>query len=80
MSWKNPAVCRCGGKLRPERQEVDYPANTKVYQEVVEHLPEKKHLILIQIVTRSCTYQAAADSIDPSKLGYTDDEKDYLSL
>ena len=29
-----------------ERQEVDYYlANTKVYQEVVEHLPEKRNLI-----------------------------------
>ena len=66
-----------------ERQEVDYYlANTKVYQEVVEHLPEKKKYDTDgNRLPEAKIYQAAVDSIDPSKLGYTDDEKkDHLSL
>ena len=65
-----------------ERQEVDYYlANTKVYQEVVEHLPEKKKFDTDgNRLPEAKIYQAAADSIDPSKLGYTDDEKKIIYL
>ena len=65
-----------------ERQEVDYYlANTKVYQEVVEHLPEKKKYDTDgNRLPEAKIYQAAVDSIDPSKLGYTDDEKKIIYL
>ena len=65
-----------------ERQEVDYYlANTKVYQEVVEHLPEKKKFDTDgNRLPEAKIYQAAVDSIDPSKLGYTDDEKKIIYL
>ena len=49
-----------------ERQEVDYYlANTKVYQEVVEHLPEKKKFDTDgNRLPEAKIYQAAVDSID----------------
>ena len=48
-----------------ERQEVDYYlANTKVYQEVVEHLPEKKKFDTDgNRLPEAKIYQAAVDRL-----------------
>ena len=65
-----------------KRQEVDfYLANTDVYQEVVSKLP-KEHRIDTDgnPLPEAKIYQYAVDSIDPAKLGYTDEEKKAIYL
>lgn len=65
-----------------KRQEVDfYLANTDVYQEVVSKLP-KEHRIDTDgnPLPEAKIYQYAVDSIDPTKLGYTDEEKKAIYL
>ena len=65
-----------------ERQEVDYYlADSAVYQEVVEKLPkDKKFDTDGNRLPESKIYKAAAESIDPKQLGYTDEEKKAIVL
>ena len=65
-----------------DRQEVDYYlADSEVYKEVVDKLPRKKKFDTDgNRLTESKIYQAAAESIDPSQLGYTDEEKKAIVL
>ena len=65
-----------------ERQEVDYYlADNKVYREVVEKLPkEEKFDTDGNRLPEAKIYKAAAESIDPSQLGYTDEEKRIIAL
>ena len=65
-----------------ERQEVDYYlANTKVYQEVVEHLPEKRNLIPMATACRKPRFikrQWIVSTLQNSAIQMM--RKDYLSL
>ena len=65
-----------------DRQEVDYYlADSAVYQEVVEKLPkDKKFDTDGNRLPESKIYKAAAESIDPKQLGYTDEEKKAIVL
>lgn len=65
-----------------ERQEVDYYlADPKVYQEVVDKLPRKEKFDTDgNRLPESKVYRAAADSIDPAQLGYTEEEKKAIVL
>lgn len=65
-----------------DRQEVDYYlADSAVYQEVVEKLPkDKKFDTDGNRLPESKIYKAAAESIDPKRLGYTDEEKKAIVL
>ena len=65
-----------------DRQEVDYYlADSAVYQEVVEKLPkDKKFDTDGNRLPESKIYKAAAESIDPKQLGYTDEEKKVIVL
>ena len=65
-----------------ERQEVDYYlANTKVYQEVVEHLPEKKKFDTDGKPCRKPRFIKRQWIVSTlQKLGYTDDEKKIIYL
>lgn len=65
-----------------ERQEIDYYlADSDVYQEIVNNLPNKKKYDTDgNRFSESKIYKAAVDSIDSSKLGYTDDEKKAIVL
>ena len=65
-----------------DRQAVDYYlADKDVYREVVEKLPKNEKFDTDgNRLEESKIYKAAVESIDPSKLGYTDDEKKAIML
>ncbi|WP_164828444.1 penicillin-binding protein PBP2B, partial [Streptococcus sp. DD11] len=65
-----------------DRQEVDYYlADSNVYKEVVDKLPkDKKFDADGNRRSESDIYKAAAESIDPAQLGYTDEEKKAIVL
>ena len=65
-----------------DRQAVDYYLVDKdVYREVVEKLPKNEKFDTDgNRLEESKIYKAAVESIDPSKLGYTDDEKKAIML
>ena len=65
-----------------DRQAVDYYlADKDVYREVVEKLPKNEKFDTDgNRLEESKIYKAAVESIDPSKLGYTDNEKKAIML
>lgn len=65
-----------------DRQAVDYYlADKDVYREVVEKLPKNEKFDTDgNRLEESKIYKAAVESIDPSKLGYTDDEKKAIMV
>ena len=65
-----------------DRQAVDYYlADKDIYREVVEKLPKNEKFDTDgNRLEESKIYKAAVESIDPSKLGYTDDEKKAIML
>ncbi|WP_217472642.1 penicillin-binding protein PBP2B [Streptococcus sinensis] len=65
-----------------DRQAVDYYlADKDVYREVVEKLPKNEKFDTDgNRLEESKIYKAAVESIDPSKLGYTGDEKKAIML
>ena len=69
VSVSNPQVSK--------RQEIDfYLANTEVYKEVVDKLPKEERIDTDgNPLPEAKIYQYAVDSIDPAKLGYTEEEK-----
>ena len=74
VSVSNPQVSK--------RQEIDfYLANTEVYKEVVDKLPKEERIDTDgNPLPEAKIYQYAVDSIDPAKLGYTEEEKKAIYL